>query len=146
MFIHGSFIVHREVWSRGIDMDTDNPFFSFKIIPDKHESWLWQVLQRLFTASYLYINLYPCLPRYKYMEQNKRKVGSMVVWASLVAQRVRNPPAMLETWVQSLDWEVPLEKGTATHSSILSWRIPIDREAWWATEYWVTKSQTQLSN
>ena len=44
--------------------------------------------------------------------------------ASLVAQMVKNLPAMLETWVQSLGWEDPLEKGTATHSSILAWRIP----------------------
>ena len=41
-------------------------------------------------------------------------------WASLVAQLVRNPPAMLETWVRSRDWEDPLEKGKATHSSILA--------------------------
>ena len=44
--------------------------------------------------------------------------------ASLVAQLVKNPPAMQETWVQSLSWEDPLEKGKATHSSILAWRIP----------------------
>ena len=45
-------------------------------------------------------------------------------WASLVAQLVKNPPAMRETWVQSLGWEDPLEKGKATHFSILAWRIP----------------------
>ena len=45
-------------------------------------------------------------------------------WASLVAQLVKNPPTMRETWAQSLDWEDPLEKGKATHSSILAWRIP----------------------
>ena len=44
--------------------------------------------------------------------------------ASLVAQLVKNPPATWETWVQSLGWEDPLEKGKATHSSILAWRIP----------------------
>jgi len=44
-------------------------------------------------------------------------------WASLVAQLVKNPPAIWETWVRSLDWEDPLEKGKATHSSILDWRI-----------------------
>ena len=44
--------------------------------------------------------------------------------ASLVAQLVEKPPAMQETWVQSLGWEDPLEKGIATHSSILAWRIP----------------------
>ena len=45
----------------------------------------------------------------------------------LVAQMVKNPPAMWETWVQSLGWEDPLEEGMATHSSILAWRIPMDR-------------------
>ena len=45
-------------------------------------------------------------------------------WASLVAQLVNNLPAMRKTWVQSLGWEDPLEKGKATHSSILAWRIP----------------------
>ena len=45
-------------------------------------------------------------------------------WASLVAQLVKNLPAMWETWVLSLSWEDPLEKGKATHSSILAWRIP----------------------
>ena len=45
-------------------------------------------------------------------------------WASLVAQLVKDPPIMLETWVQFLGWEDPLEKGKATHSSILAWRIP----------------------
>ena len=44
--------------------------------------------------------------------------------ASLVAQMVKNPPAMLETWVRSLGWEDPLEEGLAIHSSILAWRIP----------------------
>ena len=44
-------------------------------------------------------------------------------WASLVAQLVKNPPAMWETWVLSLGWEYPLEKGKATHSSILAWRF-----------------------
>ena len=45
-------------------------------------------------------------------------------WALLVAQLVKNPPAMRETWVQSLGWENPLGKGKATHSSIPAWRIP----------------------
>ena len=43
---------------------------------------------------------------------------------AIVAQLVKNLPAMRETWVQSLGWEDPLEKGKATHSSILAWRIP----------------------
>ena len=45
-------------------------------------------------------------------------------WASLAAQLVKNPPAMQETWVQSLGWEDPLDKGKATDISILDWRIP----------------------
>ena len=49
-------------------------------------------------------------------------------WASLVAQAVKNPPAIRETWVRFLSWEDPLEKGTATHSSILAWRIPWTEE------------------
>ena len=47
-----------------------------------------------------------------------------IKWASLVAQLVKNLPAMQETWVRSWGWEDPLEKGTATNSSILAWRIP----------------------
>ena len=50
-------------------------------------------------------------------------------WASLVAQLVKNPPTMWETWVQSLGWEDPLEKGKATHSSILAWRISSSMES-----------------
>ena len=50
-------------------------------------------------------------------------------WASLVTQSVKNPPAMQDTWAQSLGWEDPLEEGMATHSSILAWRIPRNRGA-----------------
>ena len=46
-------------------------------------------------------------------------------WASLVAQLVKNPPAVWETWIQSLGWNDPLEKGEATHSSVLAWRITV---------------------
>ena len=45
-------------------------------------------------------------------------------WASLVAWLVKNPPARRETWVQSLGWEDPLEEDMATHSNIMTWRIP----------------------
>ena len=51
---------------------------------------------------------------------------------------------MWETWVQSLGWEDPLGKGTAANSSILAWRNPMDRGAWWATVHGVAKSQTRL--
>ena len=63
-------------------------------------------------------------------------------WASLVAQWVKNPPAMWATWVRSLGWEDPLEKGKATCSSILAWRIT------WTVciVHGIAKSQTQLSD
>ena len=53
-----------------------------------------------------------------------------------VVQMVENPPAMWDTWVQSLGWEDPLGEGMATNSSILAWRIPMDRGAWWVTKSW----------
>ena len=63
----------------------------------------------------------------------------------MVAQMVKNPLAVWEIWVQSLDLEDPLEKEMATHSSILAWRIPMNRGAWQATAYGITKSWTRLS-
>ena len=65
-------------------------------------------------------------------------------WASLVAQLIKNPPTIRETWVQSLGCEDPLEEGMATHSSILAWRIHIDRGAWQATIHGVAQSRTRL--
>ena len=62
--------------------------------------------------------------------------------ASLVAQRVKNPPAMQETQVQSLGWEDPLEEKMAIHSSILAWRIPVNRGIWRAAVHGVAKSKT----
>ena len=70
--------------------------------------------------------------------------------ASLVAQMVKNLPAIWETLVWSLGWEDPLEEGMATHSSILTWRVPMDRGAWRATvhgvarvgHHWVTKHKS----
>ena len=59
-----------------------------------------------------------------------------------MAQTVKNPSAIRETWVQSLGWEDPPEKGVATYSSILAWRIPMAREAWQATVLGVAKSRT----
>ena len=61
-----------------------------------------------------------------------------------MAQIVKNLPVIQETQVQSLDWEDPLEKGKATHSSILDWRIPMDRRARQATIHGVTRNQTRL--
>ena len=63
-------------------------------------------------------------------------------WASLVAQMVKNPPAMQETWVQSLGWEGSLEEGMATYPIILAWRIPMDKGALWAAVHGFTRSRT----
>ena len=67
------------------------------------------------------------------------------LWQSLCASgdaEVKNPPANTGDPVQSLGWEEQM----ATHSSILAWRIPMDRGAWWATVHVVTQSQTRPSN
>ena len=63
-----------------------------------------------------------------------------------MAQTVKSLPAMWETWVQSLGKEDPLEEDMATHSSILAWRIPMDREAWQVTVHGIAKSWTRLSD
>ena len=66
----------------------------------------------------------------------------MLKGAFLVAQMVKNQPAMQETWVCSLGQDDSLEKGTATHSSILNLENPMDRGTWWATVHGVAKNQT----
>ena len=64
-----------------------------------------------------------------YMVQDKKSDTHQCscLVASLVAQTIKNLPAMQETWVQSLGWEDPLEEDMATHSSIVAWRFPMDR-------------------
>ena len=56
-----------------------------------------------------------------------------------MAQLVKNPPAVWETWVRSLGWEDPLEEGMETYCSILAWKIPMDRGAWKVTVHGVTQ-------
>jgi len=73
-------------------------------------------------------------------------VCSFCCWAFLVALSVKNPPTMQETWVLSLGWDDPLEEEMATGSSILAWRISMDRGGWWATVHEVAKSGTWLSD
>ena len=70
--------------------------------------------------------------------------GSGFEVASLVTQTVKNPPAMQEMWFRSLGWEDPLEKGMATHSSILAWRIPQTEEPG-RLQSMGLQSQTQLA-
>ena len=65
-----------------------------------------------------------------------------LLFASLVTQIVKNPPAVQQTWCQSLGWEDPLEEGMVTCSSIPAWRITMDRGAWRAAVCGVTKSRT----
>ena len=67
-----------------------------------------------------------------------------IPWASLVAQAVKNLPAMQKTWVRSPGWEDPLEESMAIHFSILAWRIPMDREARRGTVHRVTKVEHDL--
>ena len=64
----------------------------------------------------------------------------------IVVQMVKNLPAMQETPIQFLGQEVSLEEGTATHSSILAWRIPMDGGPWGSVVHGVAKSRTRLSN
>ena len=94
------------------------------------------MLKRLFSA----------LPNHNWQIKIVFKVYTLLFCGFLVAQLVKNLLAMWETWVRSLSWEDPLEEGMATHSSILAWRIPIDRGAWWATVHGVAKSRTWLSH
>ena len=63
-----------------------------------------------------------------------------------MVQIVKNLPTVGETWAQSPGWEDPLEEGMAIHSSLLAWRIPMDRGAWQAVVHGVAKRQTRLSN
>ena len=65
-----------------------------------------------------------------------------MIWASLVAQMVKNLPAMQEAQIWSLGWEDPLDKGMATHSSILAWRIPRTEEPGGLQSMGVTESDT----
>ena len=74
-------------------------------------------------------------------------------WASLVAQLIKNPPAVWEIWVWSLGWEDPLEEGKPNHSSILAWKIPWTEESWgcrvrhdWATLHSLTLQGSRMEN
>ena len=77
----------------------------------------------------------------KYM----KRCSTSLIQASLVTQRVKSLPATWETWIQFLGQEDPLKKEMATHSSIVAWRIPMDRGAWWATVHGIAESWTRLN-
>ena len=100
---------------------------------------------------YLYISIYKiciyCIyDIYTYTYLPYIYIYHICTWVSLVAQMVKNSPAVRMIWVWSLGWEDLLEKGMGTSSSILAWRFPMDSGAVWATVPGVTKSQTQLSD
>ena len=112
---------------------------------------LWQ--QECWEITFKWVNRFVSVGKQQYDRKQQLKfVGTLrycflingisSYWASLVVQLVKNPPAMQETWVQSLTWEDPLEKGKVTHSSILAWRIP------WTIYivHAVAKSRTRLSD
>ena len=80
------------------------------------------------------------------IKKNTTEQLTLSLGTSLVAQTVKKLPAVQEIQVQSLGQEDPLEKGVATHSSILAWRIPMDRGVRWATVHGVGKSRTRLSD
>ena len=118
-------------------MDFRNNIFLLGPIRSQSLFWLWHSekgkVQKLFLLSLLdFCSAF----------QRQQMLCSWVsfIGASPVAQLVKNLPAMSETWVQSLGLEDPLNKGKATHSSILAWRIP------WTMLHGVTKSWRQLSN
>ena len=87
----------------------------------------------------MHTNLCPYFHIYTYIHRYIHTYIPIHFWASLVAQMVKNLPTVQEIWVLSLGQEDPLEKGMATHSSILAWRTP------W-TDHGITKSWTRLSN
>ena len=79
-----------------------------------------------FRNIYMIDIIYMCLSLYIYIISLLKRLYP------IAAQSLKNPHALWETWLPSLDWEDPLEEGMATHSSVLAWRFPMDREAWWA--------------
>ena len=82
-----------------------------------------------------YLEIFLGISAHIFRKQITEQLNTMIhntIWASLVAQLVKNPPAMWETWVSSLCWENPLQKGKANQSSILAWGIPVQ----WGQSLW----------
>ena len=79
------------------------------------------------------------------LNPQKSVVNAHAVGSSPEAQTIKNLLTVQETWILSLGWEDTLEEGMAAHSSILAWRIPMDRGAGWATVHGVTES-TQVND
>ena len=87
------------------------------------EKCLFISLAHFLIGSFIFLEL-SCRSCLYIFEINSLSVASFAIGASLVAQRLKRLPAMRETWIQSLGQDDPLDKGMATHSSILAWKIP----------------------
>ena len=121
-----------------LQMDADSSFI--------HNCWNMEAAKMPFRRWmdklwYIQTVQYYSVQKTNYLSTNK-KTWKKPKWASLMAQMVKNPLAMRETLVWSLGWEDPLEEGMANHSSILAWKMPMDRAAWQALAHGVAKSQT----
>ena len=134
-----TFRIHRKYSSSGASTHVwITPSYSMLWFP---KSWPWTPFSCSLPRQ-LHLLLVHSIPSYilvqvssEWRVHNSRHKGRLfkeylriIPWASLVAQMVKNLPAMQDTQVRSLGWEVPLEKGMATHSSILAWRIPWTEE------------------
>ena len=78
----------------------------------------------MYTIKYIIVIIWANIYQINWFKENKIFNNSPSLWAFFVAQLVKNPPAMQETWILSLGWEDPMEEERITHSSILAWRIP----------------------
>ena len=111
--------------SPGGFLDLQTPNLHFNKIP-------WRILCIVTFQVFFSVSVPSSAPWYNYNSVLYLRIClpsvSPAKWVSLVAQTVKYPPEMQETHVQSLGWEDPLEKGMATHSSILAWRIPWTEE------------------
>ena len=90
----------------------------FDLLPPNPDILLWKILNMQKSWKNFFMNIHRLTTQIL-----QWTFCHTCLWTSLVAQLVKNLPAMQETWVRSLGWEDPLEKGMATHSSILAWRI-----------------------
>ena len=113
-----------------LDIAISSKLFSFPFLLLELSS-MSKILLFLYYCKHFFhypniITFLPCIPEYTTIVCSLTIFSHnfTLLWASIVAQLVKNPPAMRETWVQSLGWDDPLEKGKSIHSSILAWRIP----------------------
>ena len=105
----------------------------------------WEIKWEIYTHYYIKIHVTNKDQLYMYSTGNSTQHCIITYGgkgASLVAQMIKNLPAMQETWVRSLGWEDPLDKAMATHNSILAWRMPWTEKPGRLYSPWVTKNWT----